>query len=131
MTDATLIQRLEAATGPSRELDAEIERAVQRCDPGAWYDAKEDCLLWDEERDFGSTVAYERCGQYLPDYTASIDAALTLVPDGMEYEITTLYGIARVAVGLNAEPGPFYAEDPSGNVAIALCIAAIKARGLS
>src|SRR5579872_4020269 len=59
-----LISRLSAATGPSRELDAEIALANEWLRGNAydaWYDPQ------------GNITS-------LPRYTESIDAALTLVP---------------------------------------------------
>ncbi len=77
-----ILTRLKAAGCPSRELDAEIELALKRCDPEATYDKAEDCMIWSEPRDFGSTVAYERLGQFLPAYTGSLDAQKPLAhPD--------------------------------------------------
>ena len=67
---------------------------------------------------------------YLGKFTSSIDAAMTLVPKGMEKDFTDLYGVARVSVGINANPGPFYGTHEGGSLAIALCIAALKARSL-
>ena len=75
----TLLERLEVATEGSRELDAEIALHFKECDPEAWYDKTYDCMAWNEPRDYGSTVAYERCSWPLHNYTTSIDAALALV----------------------------------------------------
>ena len=75
----TLLEKLKAATEGSRELDLEIAKHFRECDPEAWYDEEADCAVWNEPRDFGSTVAYERCGERLHDYTTSIDAALAFV----------------------------------------------------
>lgn len=97
-----LIERLEKATGPDRELDNLI-----------WF--------W--------------LGQPLPDdcadcparYTASLDAALTLVPESCSWAC----GYSRL-VPHNAKvyvegTGAFIGECDS-NRAIALCIAALRAR---
>ncbi len=104
MTDTSslshLIERLEKATGPDRELDASINLEVF------------------------SQIALPDA----PQYTSSIDAAMTLVPEGMEKDFTDLYGVARVSVGINANPGPFYGTHEGGSLAIALCIAALKAQ---
>ena len=95
-----LIDLLERCAGPDRELDASINLEVF------------------------SQIALPDA----PQYTSSIDAAMTLVPDGMEKDFTDLYGIARVSVGINANPGPFYGAHEGGSLAIALCIAALKAQ---
>ena len=70
-----LIERLEDATGPDRELDAEIARLVTGR---------------------GVTVAplsgprYDGDGEPVPAYTASLDAALTLMPRGAVLQNLTL-----------------------------------------
>lgn len=96
----SLIRRLEWATGPDLELDFAIYRAV--------YD--EDIV---------------KCRHY----TASIDAALALLEPGWEFSISTMYGIAHVELPLNdTRIGTVVARLKSGDVAIALCIAALRAR---
>ncbi len=135
-----LIARLEKATGPDRETDLAIHLAV--------YSDSEIARLMSHRRGFDNrdgmaweigagSVLYQnnsngQCwsngGYPLPAFTSSIDAAMSLVPDGMEKDFTDLYGTARVAVGINANPGPFYGEHKGGSLAIALCIAALRAR---
>ena len=73
MTKADLIalaERVERAEGPDRELDAEIAplKGLRRVDEGqplgrVWYD-------------------HRGHGVPLPAFTASLDAAMTLVPEG-------------------------------------------------
>lgn len=93
-----LIQRIEQATGPSRELDFDIMRAV---DP----------------RFNGILMHYD------PKYTASIDAALTLVP-----------AKAKVTIQNFGAPGPMVLVDPNTRfcaaptIALAICIASLRAR---
>ena len=77
---ADLIARLEAATEGSRELDCAIEIAVGRCDPTG--ELLDDEWYWNEWRPFGSTEVVEPLCQPMPYYTTSLDAALTLVPEG-------------------------------------------------
>jgi hypothetical protein len=101
-----LIARLEAATGPDRELDAAIWQACQHAD---WK--------WQHER-------YEA-----PAYTASIDAALTLC--GGESGLGSLIAgnfpdgsrgwVARVR-------SPETADGEGRTPALAICIAALRAR---
>ncbi len=98
-----IIEALEAAVGPDRSIDGMIAHAVNLHMP-------DDPEGWPLR------------------YTESIDAAMTLVPEGMEKDFTDLYGVARVSVGINAEPGPFYGTHEGGSLAIALCIAALRAR---
>jgi hypothetical protein len=77
MTTAELIEKLELADGPSRELDAAIHALIapkrHRMHPylvGVFIDDSQGGLVY-------------QC----PHYTASIDAALTLVPEGWWLEL--------------------------------------------
>lgn len=64
-----------------------------------------------------------------PPYTASLDAAVTLVPEGIEWNITNLYGIAQAEVGLNFSDGNWQTgRHKGGHLALALCAAALRAR---
>jgi len=122
---ADLIARLEAATGPDRELDARIQCSL-------------DGHKFIECEEFGTTLSVRSEG---PDvlgsvryYTASIDAALTLVPELSEKTrpLKLVFGVSESGkrfgcfidnwawgrIGVNECP----------NWPIALCIAALKAR---
>jgi len=82
MVDNSLLSRLQSATGPSRELDAEIALANgwthQKLKPenGRGGDSKP---YW---RKPNETKYYIPEEQGPPRYTESIDAALTLKPKG-------------------------------------------------
>lgn len=108
-----LIARLEALDGPDREVDAEIEA-----------------------RRLGKKKAYPADFEHAPHYTASIDAALTLVPGGWDVELE-IFSDNSTGVTLRAPATPVkkYLEerdvvtaDSVYSPAIALCIAALKAR---
>lgn len=80
-----LIERLEKATEPDQELDLAIAMACQ-------IDCRQCCghgvAVW--AQDGNGIVGEECCGN--PDvcpanYTASLDAALTLVPDGFRWKL--------------------------------------------
>jgi hypothetical protein len=71
---ADLIARLEAAQGPDRTLDAYIKAAAEGFDPTG------KTLI--EVKTF-TGAAHE----LVPAYTASLDAALTLVPEGTDVEV--------------------------------------------
>ena len=102
-----LIERLEKATGPDRELDEAVERAI-----------------FDEGKEWRSA--------HLPYFTASLDAALTLVPEGYRWLVGNAWkdkhgscpAMATVALAGDYGTRPTSAATP----AIALCIAALKAR---
>lgn len=72
-----LIAKLEAATGPSRELDSAIAAALG---VDGWTAEEWDAVIADpeiENPEIGSA----------PRFTRSIDAALTLVPEGSRWSI--------------------------------------------
>ena len=93
MTD-DLIARLEAAEGPSRELDALIR-----------------CAL------------FKKPSAFIKPYTFSIDAALTLVPEGWEW---TIESGGHVELVKDRMRGP-YIEGNAVTPALAICIAALRA----
>lgn len=71
MTDYTdIIARLEKAKGPDRELDLEIGRAL----PGP--------------HTFSLSTVQQRGGKPpVPEFTASIDAAVMLMPEGANWSL--------------------------------------------
>lgn len=129
MTSITsLIERVEAATEGSRELDGDIALLV------GWEPTHERSsslkLAYTypsfRERWKGDRRPFDNWN--VPRYSTSIDAALTLLPLGYEYDLTNIYGVARVSVGLNCEPGPFYGANECGSVPLALLAAILRAR---
>lgn len=107
-----LISRIEAATEGSRELSDECLLAVgwQKHYPG---------ML----RPDGHVIPLHE----LPDPSQNLqDAVDWMLPEGSEYEISTLYGVARVGVDLNTD-SPCYGEHKGGDVALALCAASLRA----
>lgn len=129
-----LAEECEKAAGFSGQLDARIAVAL-RIPPDyspTWL--RDNFPTWGARSDGRVEVVHAdgRGGvHWAPKrYTASIDAALTLVPDGMEYSISTLYGLADAEVGLNcsAEDGPWRSRRLDADVPLALCAAALKAR---
>lgn len=114
---AELITRLESADGPDRELDWAIAESLgwTRCQVGQVIAC------------YAPGDPHMKAGA--PRYTASIDAALTLVPDeyllGILAELengrwTTKLLNRREIAGLLPESGP--------TPALALCIAALRAQ---
>ena len=97
-----LIERLREAKEGSADLDKEIALAAYPNPQGNWV---------------------------MRPYSTSIDAALTMLGEGWEYEITTLYGVAHVELPLNANDiDPQIGRRVDGNVPLALCEAIMKAR---
>lgn len=141
MTSLTsLIERIEAATEGSRELDLAIHLALfPDGEIAGWMKyprglSSREGYSWDIS---GASLIFEkrtadgRCphngGVPLPSYTTSIDAVLTLSPEGLEFEFTNLYGVAVACMGLNAEV-PCYARREDGNITLALLAAILRAR---
>ena len=125
-----LIKRLQSAPGPSIELDAAIELAIGKYDRLKLYpDSRLELSglgdKWvgvDVVGPLGGRVSYT---EYPHKLTSSIDAALTLVPNGLTWQIT----------GRVKQDGDYFADvdithrcDSAPNPAIALCIAALLAR---
>jgi hypothetical protein len=115
MTIAEIIARLENATGPSVELDEEIRLAVAA-----------------ESINYGSAeglVSTDEC-HGPPEYTSSLDVALTLVPNGHEIHDWFIGNDGSSHLSLK-DPGKrdwFEVGESDHSAAIALCIAALRAR---
>ncbi len=124
----SLIARLQAATEPDRELDLAISMAVNY--RGMF--GKTDWKFNGEPNEIRSPTGGILCArQFVPYWTESIDAALGLVPDGAEWELTTIYHIAQCEVGLNNSDGVTHTgRRKDMNCALAICEAALKARGV-
>lgn len=100
---ATLAERIEQAEGPGRDLDREIAIASGRVPLGFEHDER-----W-------------------PTYTASLDAAMTLVPECEGWVIDgRSYPEAEICC-LNGDIVGAAAATP----ALALCAAALRARGVA
>lgn len=136
-----LISRLEKASGPDRELDAQISAAVRAIpDNAPWLKSFKDI------RATGNCVqAFNDKGESSANwqpytYTASVDAALMLVPDGFAYMVTS-EGKASIepfaCVSSKTPISPDARHLPSSifnararTAPLALCIAALKARAI-
>lgn len=137
MTD--LSTRLEQASGPSRELDLAILKLI---DPErvAYFDrqyaegAAELIAISAEAWEKRKESLYQSC--YTPPrYTASIDAAMTLVPSGEGHWPQLIYAGTnpnnpakqreRVEIWVKGRPKPFRAN--AATPALAICAASIRA----
>jgi hypothetical protein len=124
---AALIQRLQDASEGSRELDFAIFAALgthvlekRNRDQKAW---------WYPSTGDGLRISNEPWGYYygsIPRFSTSIDAALTLVPEGLGLAIfrAKVGGASRVELE-NITGHEFFAE--AATPALSLCIAALKA----
>lgn len=113
---ADLIAKLEAAEAGSRKLDHAIHAAVGS--PGS-----------DDPRYFAFLH-----GDYPPCYTTSLDAALTLVPEGLYWIVghgktspneLPFGAIISTSLPRHEERGT---AEHNASAALALCIASLKAR---
>lgn len=124
-----LIAELERATEGSRELDGLIWKTLE---PPSYQEAKsmlagalpKDCPK--EERE---NILQERLNSNARHYTTSLDAALTLVPEGWAGggRIVAPCGPYQIEfLGVKNDRG--MANGEGETPALALCIAALKAR---
>lgn len=130
MTDlSSLIERIEKSEGADRRLDGDIAAALSLNPEWASKRYERQPEL------FGDGGAGLRARTWLaPKLTASMDAVRTLIDPADEWELTTLYGVARAAVGLNRDhqtAWPGYGEHKGGDPVRALLSAALKARNPS
>ena len=134
MTLTDLIAALERAEGPSRELDYEIRKCLGYVDmpldvafgrnDGNWARRVGDQIVSiGSHQDSGSTTR----DLYLPRYTASLDAALSLVLDGATVELAWGGGSPHCYADIN-QGFSGYVHGIGKTPALALCIAALKAR---
>jgi hypothetical protein len=119
MTD--LITRLEAATEGSRELDDEIARAM--------LEAKQPIRLMGMSDDEPSVPVFQYAdgstGTSLR-YTTSLDAAVTLIPEGYDWIVADVNGhVGGTPYACVGDETQHFGETP----ALAFCIAALRARG--
>lgn len=134
-----LRERLVTATGPDRDVDRFIHRDVRglclhinQTLEGAQSDTGftcDDCGAdsWGNRGKDG-----QRLNDRVPAYTASLDAAVTLVPDGMWWMFAKgkarptepLYGVMFFKEGTAEEVGPGAEHDSS--LTLALCLARVE-----
>lgn len=118
-----LAARCEAAEAPDRELDAVIREAVGGATVPLYRLVKP--MIGHPEWEGGASSN----GHWLPFYTASLDAALTLVPEGWHWSIYDTNGVDKACA--QVEPPEYDYEPHTGEAAtpaLALCAAALKAR---
>ena len=130
-----IIKMLEEATGGSRELDAEICRIAYWESDGYFSDQDDHGEWFIYSYRFGGTAIPK---EPLPHYTTSLDAALTLVPEGWTSKQIFITGAGSKA--RLKRPSPYALVAPMESYerdrlvatpALALCVAALKAREAS
>lgn len=136
MTDTTkLAERIEALEGPCRETDAEIYSAlfpekVPSPIVQSGYGWRFDGQGWWCET--GEDARAPRNSIYPPDYTASLDAAMTLVPEGLRWcvdDIGKPQGVHSFIEDIAdfSDDAACYKANAS-TPALALCAAALRAQ---
>lgn len=119
MTIPALITRLEALTGPDRDIDADIQRALGLEPSDMDFEGLPSSITWQAVRAFART------------FTSSIDDALTLVPEGLEWHVAgpnKRHGNGQAWAGVFGEPFVGSENDSfAANPAIALTIACLRA----
>lgn len=137
MSDLTsLISRLEAAEGPSRELDGMIFRAINPDVPDEdWRDFQDDVWCMRDPEDAIAFIVP-------PKFTESMDAAMTLMPAGVNLlDLTLSYDTLEPpcypAISIRWYPPNKQGADWHGQVSSAptipltMCLAAIELRASS
>lgn len=124
MTQADLIERLEKGEGADRELDGNLyveffipKERIGRLDQDGGVVG-----WWPKNAPYVSAID-------VPRYTASLDAAISLVErmrPGAEYEITNLYAVACATLPLNSEDEWHTGRHKGGSLPRALLIALLK-----
>lgn len=126
-----LIERLEKCTGPDRELADDVllacgwtRRLVASSHPKASERYEPPYYKWASAAGQSWPTIVSR-----PDPTASIDAALMLVPKTYNLSIgRTVHGFASADIWDPENRATEQHGNSSGSIAIALCIAALRAR---
>lgn len=119
-----LSQRCKLLEKPDRELDADLARAtgwIHKCNTEQWGVGAPH--WWKDNRCQGEIIGHWHSGDRtsLPFFTASIDAAITLVPEGFMWMVMIDYelaGRARVSNALD-KPGKADAFGPAAAIAAA------------
>ena len=126
-----LIVRLQAATGPDRVLDAEIFRAI-----GLTAEQERHCKQWCRMDGRTDLTREHYIAAWAPEFTRSLDAALTLIPEGWALcRINQYHEDQNPAWGWSAQlrcwknPGAGHAgAETRVSLAFAICLACLLAR---
>jgi hypothetical protein len=123
-TFLALADRCEQAAGPDKELDVAIARALDwkplyRDDYSKWWPP----AAVEDSRARKRSILHHPT-QPLPAFTASLDAAVTLVPEGWRWVVNDA-GLAQVCKGSIVGASDIKA---GAKPALALCSAALRAR---
>lgn len=103
-----LAERVERATGPDRELDADIALAT------GWKHRS--------GADWHRVLEWER-----PAWTASLDAAMQLVPEGMERRVLNICSSGQTRALIYYNKAMRYCSGDAATPALALTAACLRA----
>lgn len=135
-----LVERLEGLTGPDQATDCDIFRAIGAPLPQEFLGRAIKLEFNEAEHCFVMPIGDQRIRYTPPCYTASIDSALTLVPEGwwvvrlgeLRTEIWKRNDRHEPTGGwlavLQHVNGGRLIESAANGLTIALCIAALRAR---
>ena len=138
MTDdlQRLVERIEGATGPDREIDCLIwgtqEGRSLEWQGNILVEKLEGCIGWidpgEHQRNFGCNRADQGFSGILA-YTRSIDAAMTLVPEGFIFGCGSKDATKTAWAWASPDVPLEYRSISNGATpALALCAAALRAR---
>jgi hypothetical protein len=129
-----LIERVEKATGPDREIDALVFgwlEGLKRNDGTFWIGGRFQFEHPTKRHPNGPAALYIDEAQ-VPEYTSSLDAVVAMIErqmPGAEWSLTNLYGVALAEVPLNdSENSGEIARRPDGNMVLALLTALLRAK---
>ena len=117
-----LIERVETASGPDRRIDAAICRIIDlpKCE---YPDCLPDVMVHILDR-----VESGGDDPEVPAYTGSLDAALTLVPDGHDWSLFADNGSAMAGCQPASDDGCDMTDVHGATPALAIVAACLKAR---
>lgn len=128
---SALIERLQAAPGPDRAIDADIFRAI-----GLTEAQERHCKDWCRMDGRTDLTTDRYIAAWAPAFTRSVDDALTLLPPGLWWLLGAgkarpdepLYGAQIRDPGRALEDPPIAEAEHPTSPAIALSIAALRSR---
>jgi hypothetical protein len=128
-----LAARVEALAGPDREMDILIALAQpgRFFNAGPKYDGAPDRIGMINP-DGSQSLPGNAPDMLVPRYTASIDAAMTLVPKGWDWFIGNCGGIISASVNPTVQPFPVECDITvdAATPALALTAAALRTKAL-
>lgn len=116
----SIAERIEALEGPCREMDLSIAKAVGLAHLDAVAGGVTGFMYMDRGQPACVTV---------PRYTASLDAAITLVPEGWNMSVFLIEKLKlRASASVRDRDGKFSFTSAASTPALALCAAALRAQ---